>query len=282
MREKRKNGIQVAAICLAVIAACAAAVFALLLYASAARERDEANLALAQSRLELSIRSMADRQRRILSMSQEEEERAGEERRQAMKTDFLERDRAETLMLVNPWNPLPASYRPRVVDIGDEMLFDERAAGALAKMLADCRKQGIIPVPISGYRTQEYQQELFDNKVERVMMTGYTGESALIEAAKSVAVPGTSEHQLGLAMDILDLDNSNLDNSQEWTPTQRWLIQHCWEYGFILRYPNGTSEITGIIYEPWHYRYVGKTVAKEITEKGITLEEYLERGNHYG
>ena len=280
--KKRKNGIQIALICFVVVLACTAAIAGLWLYLSAAKERDEANSALAQSRMELSIRSMAERQRRILAISQEEEERAEEERRYAVKASFLERDRAETLMLVNPWNALPGSYHPRLVDIGDDMLFDERAAGALSKMLADCRRQGIIPVPISGYRTQEYQQELFDNKVERVMMNGYTGESALIEAAKSVAVPGTSEHQLGLAMDILDVENPDLDNSQEWTPTQRWLMKHCWEYGFILRYPNGTSNITGIIYEPWHYRYVGKTVAKEITESGITLEEYLERGNLYG
>ena len=96
------------------------------------------------------------------------------------------------------------------------------------------------------------------------------------EAAKSVALPGTSEHQLGLSMDILDVDNPDLDNSQEWTPTQQWLMKHCYEYGFILRYPNGTSELTGIIYEPWHYRYVGRAVAEEITSLGITLEEYVE------
>ena len=80
---------------------------------------------------------------------------------------------------------------------------------------------------------------------------------------------------MGLAVDIVDLNNQNLDSSQEDTEVQKWLMEHCWEYGFILRYPNGKSEITGIIYEPWHYRYVGKDAAKEITDAGICLEEYL-------
>ena len=101
-----------------------------------------------------------------------------------------------------------------------------------------------------------------------------------MKAAKEVAVPGTSEHQLGLAVDIIDTNNWNLDESQESMPTQQWLIANSWRYGFILRYPNGTTNITGIIYEPWHYRYVGCQVAKEIYERGITLEEYLGRTAH--
>ena len=107
------------------------------------------------------------------------------------------------------------------------------------------------------------------------MGQGYSREAAEAEAGKVVAVPGTSEHQLGLALDIVDLNNQNLDTSQEDTPVQKWLIEHSWEYGFILRYPNDKSEITGIIYEPWHYRYVGRDAAREIHERGVCLEEYL-------
>ena len=95
------------------------------------------------------------------------------------------------------------------------------------------------------------------------------------EAARHVAVPGTSEHQLGLAVDLVDAEYPYLDDAQARTPTQRWLMEHCHEYGFILRYPTGTTDITGIIFEPWHYRYVGMEVAREIMERGITLEEYL-------
>ena len=93
-----------------------------------------------------------------------------------------------------------------------------------------------------------------------------------------VAVPGTSEHQLGLALDIVDADNQLLDESQENTAVQKWLMEHSWEYGFILRYPNDKSEITGIIYEPWHYRYVGKEDAEKIHSQGVCLEEYLQSG----
>ena len=95
------------------------------------------------------------------------------------------------------------------------------------------------------------------------------------KAKKWVAVPGTSEHQLGLAVDIIDSNYGYLDDYQASMPTQKWLMEHCWEYGFILRYPEGTTEITGIIYEPWHYRYVGVEVAMEMKQLGVTLEEYL-------
>ena len=116
---------------------------------------------------------------------------------------------------------------------------------------------------------------MFQNKVDRLIAQGCSTKDAATEAAKTVAFPGTSEHQLGLAVDIVDINNQLLDESQEDTAVQKWLMEHCWEYGFILRYPNGTSEITGIIYEPWHYRYVGKDAAKEIRDLGVCLEEYL-------
>ena len=98
---------------------------------------------------------------------------------------------------------------------------------------------------------------------------------AEVEAAKSVAVPNTSEHQIGLAVDIVDANNATLTSAQAKTATQKWLMENCWRYGFILRYPEGKSDITGIIYEPWHYRYVGYALAKELHFSGMTLEEYL-------
>ena len=95
------------------------------------------------------------------------------------------------------------------------------------------------------------------------------------EAAKSVAIPGTSEHQLGLAVDLVDANYGYLNEYQAETPTQQWLMENSWQFGFILRYPVDKSEITGIIYEPWHYRYVGKENAKDIYESGLCLEEWL-------
>ena len=89
-----------------------------------------------------------------------------------------------------------------------------------------------------------------------------------------MAVPGTSEHQLGLALDIVDMNNQRLEEEQENTPTQQWLMANCWRYGFILRFPKGREAVTGISYEPWHYRYVGEEAARIITENGLCLEEY--------
>lgn len=179
------------------------------------------------------------------------------------------------LILVNPWNPIPADYTVTLKKLKNGHAVDERCYPDLQKMLNDCRAADLRPMICSSYRTQEKQEQLFRNKVERLMAKGLSYEDAQTEAGRSVAVPGTSEHQLGLALDIVGTENQNLDKSQERTAVQQWLMAHCWEYGFILRYPEGKSELTGIIYEPWHYRYVGKEVAREITERGICLEEYL-------
>lgn len=181
----------------------------------------------------------------------------------------------DLLILVNPWNPMPEGYVPELEPVGDEQSMDVRCAGALLKMLDDCREAGGNPYICSTYRTQQYQQNLYDNKILRLILSGTDEQAAPAIAAQSVAVPGTSEHQLGLAADIIDQFYTNLDAGQEETSTQKWLMENSWRYGFILRYPNGSTDITGIIYEPWHYRYVGETFAKEIYELDVTLEEYL-------
>ncbi len=180
------------------------------------------------------------------------------------------------LVLVNPWTSIDENYVPQLTTVEDGFRLDRRCAEALKRMLFDCREAGHFPVICSAYRTQEYQQELFDKKIKRVLETGVSVEEAPEIAARSVAVPGTSEHQLAFAVDIIDYFYTNLDEGQERTATQKWLMENCTDYGFVLRYPNGTTDITGIIYEPWHYRYVGKSAAREIKEQGVTLEEYLQ------
>ncbi len=179
------------------------------------------------------------------------------------------------IVLVNPWNSLPQNYQAPLVTIRGGQI-DERMLPDLQEMMDDCRAEGLAPVICSAYRTGEKQTRLFNNKVERCLAEGYSQEEAEEEAGKWVAFPGTSEHQLGLALDIVSEDNQVLDESQEKTPEQQWLMENCHKYGFILRYPEDKSEITGISYEPWHYRYVGKEVAAEIMEQGLCLEEYLE------
>ena len=185
----------------------------------------------------------------------------------------------ELLLLVNPWNPLPEDYEVELQQVGREFGTDYKmdvlCADKLEQMIADCREGGGHPWICSAYRTQENQQALFDNKVLRVILEGVDREEAPDVAATTVARPGTSEHQLGRSVDIIDEYYTRLDEGQEGTATQQWLMENCANYGFILRYPTGTTEVTGIIYEPWHYRYVGERYAKEITELGVTLEEYL-------
>ena len=159
--------------------------------------------------------------------------------------------------------------------LSNGLQIDRRCYDALQEMMDACREAGYEPLICSAYRTQETQQDLFNNKVAKLEAEGKSHDEAVQEAGTVVAVPGTSEHQLGLTVDVVDVNNQNLTEEQEKTPTQKWLMANSWRYGFIHRYPNSKSDITGIIYEPWHYRYVGKDAAQEIFNKGITLEEYL-------
>ena len=191
------------------------------------------------------------------------------------------RKRTDLLVLVNPWHKLKPGYVPELQQVtygyDEDQFMDVRAADALYQMVADCAAAGNDPFVCSGYRSTEKQENLFDNKIIRVIEEdGVDPEDAPEVAAQSVAVPGTSEHELGLSADIIDYNYPYLNEKQEGMPTYKWLMEHCWDYGFILRYPSDKSEITGIIYEPWHYRYVGVEAAKEIRELGLTLEEYLD------
>ena len=186
-------------------------------------------------------------------------------------------DVSDPLLLVNPWNAVPEDYAVSLVSIGDGESVDQRCYGDLMQMLDDCAVYGNAqPYVCSSYRTNDTQTRLYENKVDRLIAQGYSPSDARIEAAKAVAIPGTSEHQLGLAVDIVDLRYQVLDAGQEDTATQQWLMQNSWKYGFILRYPNDKTAVTGIIYEPWHYRYVGRENAKAIYESGLCLEEYLQ------
>ena len=180
------------------------------------------------------------------------------------------------LTLVNSTHSLEDGYVPELADVdANGHQLDARAADALKEMLSDARAAGLSPIVCSAYRTWEKQTSLFDAQVARCEAQGLTGDAAVAEARTVVAYPGTSEHQLGLAADIVALSYQILDEKQMETPEQQWLMEHCDEYGFILRYPEGKSDLTGVIFEPWHYRYVGEEAAKEIMSQGICLEEYL-------
>ena len=181
------------------------------------------------------------------------------------------------LCLVNPWHPLPEGYQPQLTQVENGHQVDSRCAADLEAMLADCRAAGHTPLLCSSYRTQEKQTQLYNNLVQKQIARGNSRSEAMAKAAKEVAVPGTSEHQLGLAVDIVDTQNQVLNRAQEDTAVQQWLMKNSWKYGFVLRYPPEKSSITGIIYEPWHYRYVGREYAQAIRQSGLCLEEFLQR-----
>lgn len=179
------------------------------------------------------------------------------------------------LILVNPWNALPQDFSVELADLPGGHKIDARCREELLAMLDDCRAAGLSPLICSSYRTMDYQISLYEEEVNRLHARGADWEEAYQTAATSIAYPGTSEHQTGLAVDLVDESYQMLDSAQEDTPVQRWLMKNSWRYGFILRYPTDRGELTGIKYEPWHYRYVGYEAAKEIYERNICLEEYL-------
>lgn len=179
------------------------------------------------------------------------------------------------MILVNPWNAMNQNFSVELTQLANGHAIDKRAYPDLQNMMDDARAEGLSPMICSSYRTWDKQRTLYDNETKRYMAQGYSKEEAEKEAAKWVAVPGTSEHQTGLAVDIVAQSYQILDKKQEDTPEQRWLMENSYKYGFILCFPTDKSKITGINYEPWHYRYVGKEAAKEIYERGICLEEYL-------
>ena len=179
------------------------------------------------------------------------------------------------LILVNPWNKLPENFQVELKKLPNGLQVDARVYDDLSAMLTDCRKAGLRPLVCSAYRSQETQTRLYRNKIARLRAAGYAAEKAVQEAGRWVAVPGTSEHQTGLAVDLVASSYQILDKKQEETAEQKWLMEHCWEYGFILRYPTDKSELTGIGYEPWHYRYVGREAALAMRDSGLCLEEYL-------
>lgn len=176
------------------------------------------------------------------------------------------------LLLVNREHYIPEDYTIEFTELSNGEKVDSRIYPDLQEMFDTARAEGLQLFVADGYRTQEEQQQLLDEKVEAYKNEGYAEEEAEAEAKQWVALPGTSEHQLGLAVDInADTSQSTRDEVYE------WLAQNGYKFGFINRYPANKTEITGTIYEPWHYRYVGKKAAKEIYSQGICLEEYIEQ-----
>ena len=170
----------------------------------------------------------------------------------------------EYILLCNRWNPVPDDYEMQLVAIG-KFKMDASCADKMQKMMDDAKADGVTLKINNTYRSKKKQESMWKTRQEKYMGQGMTLAEADAYIGRSVAVPGTSEHQTGLAADIM--------GSQK---VYDWLAKNSWKYGFILRYPDDKMDVTGIIYEPWHFRYVGEAFAKEVYDSGLCLEEYLQ------
>ena len=192
-------------------------------------------------------------------------------------------DPAEYLILVNPDHPMTdESYKPKdltkvsfIKEGGSSRYLREYAAKAFDAMMIEAKADGCKGlIATSTFRSYKDQKNLFQYYVDRFMKKGYSEEEAIALTRADTAYPGESEHQTGLAVDVHNM--SSCDQAFADKYEGKWLAENCWKFGFILRYPLGKEDITSYVFEPWHFRYVGRTHAKRIWDLGITLEEYLE------
>lgn len=175
------------------------------------------------------------------------------------------------LTLINSSYRISDDYEPDLVYVcGSGERLDRKVAEHYEEMYNAALKDGVELVPCSGYRSYERQEINYNNKVAFYESQGYSHKDAKVKAATIIMPPGSSEHNLGYAMDIVCVD--------EWfedTAEFKWLTENAADYGFIMRYPKDKQDITKVIYEPWHWRYVGVELAKELKDSGLVLEEYF-------
>jgi D-alanyl-D-alanine carboxypeptidase len=184
--------------------------------------------------------------------------------------------------LIDKHNPLPSGFEITLHALGNENEWwreiDERIADYAVQMLEDSRQDGVHIVIIEGFRTIERQQEIYDRRINYYLSLGLNEAQAVLVTETEVAFPGASEHNAGIALDFAsgNYDPYSFENTAEFA----WLLENAHEYGFILRYPDNALHITGFIFEPWHWRFVGVRRAQEIYESGLTLEEFIAAANN--
>ena len=176
------------------------------------------------------------------------------------------------LILVNGSHPVPELGDLQGVALKGDQMVDRRMYPYLQKMFDDYRAQGGAIRVNTSYRTLADQEAMVQSKFNKYKNMGHDDEEAMRLAYTVAAKPGYSEHHTGLAVDVVSGDWETCTNEEVWA----WLAENCQNYGFILRFPEGKEHITGITYEPWHFRYVGTRAAKVIMAEGLTLEEYLQ------
>lgn len=207
---------------------------------------------------------------RVISVSESSNETSEQRIPYISENDNDTSEQQWYLILVNDKNKIPENYNFELTELNNGKCVDSRIYPDLQAMFDDMRSEGIYPVVSEGFRTADEQKQMMSDKIDAYLDMGYSQKDAKNLAEQAVAAVGKSEHQLGLAVDI-NADESCSTNEEVYV----WLAENAYKYGFILRYPADKTDITGIEYEPWHYRYVGKKAAEEIYSQGICLEDYL-------
>lgn len=196
-------------------------------------------------------------------------------RRQQIDANVITNETVDTsdpmLVLVNRTHIISDEYSGELVELDCGKSVDSQIYPDLQAMFDEMRSEGIYPIVNEGFRTREDQEQMMEDQINAYLDEGYSRQKAKKLAENIVAPVGSSEHELGIAVDII-ADKTKSDNETVYN----WLAKNAYKYGFILRYPSNKTDITGIDYEPWHYRYVGKKAAAEIYEQGVCLEEYLD------
>lgn len=191
-----------------------------------------------------------------------------------VKTEFDRND--WKLLLVNKTHTIPEDYTFTLGTIKGNMKCDERIIKPLMDMFAGAKEDGVNLIVCSPYRDMSRQEYLFERKMKNYINMGYSYIDAYKVSSQAVTVPGASEHQIGLSLDILCDSYNTLDDGFGETEAGKWLVENSYKYGFILRYPEGKEYVTGIMYEPWHFRYVGVEAATVMHDNNLTLEEFVE------
>lgn len=187
------------------------------------------------------------------------------------------------LILTNAEYPVPEDYEVELEAIpGTEQSVDKRIYEPLIAMIGDMKDQGLSPIVCSGYRTLDKQEKLFNRKVLSFVKAGHTKEESYNLARQTISIPGSGEHCLGLAVDFYTRRYHKLERAFEDTPESKWLVEHAQDYGFVMRYGENKTDITGIQYEPWHYRYVGVEAANYMKDNELSLEEFYIEQSLYG
>lgn len=217
-------------------------------------------------------------QQPVVSSSHEpQEEQSAEPQETSLPESEEPLERDWRLILVNPDNLIPDDYEVELATTKYGYQVDARIVDDVEALIDGAAADGVQLLICYGYRTIEQSQQLFEKQIRQQLSYGLSQEEAVAEAKRWVAPPKTSDHHTGLALDIVTPEYQVLNHGFYNTPAGRWMAENCWDYGFVIRFPEDKQDITGITYEPWHLRFVGKENSLAMRENNECLEEYVAR-----